>query len=46
MFMKAMEYILKGFASRITYDEISNVYLETSNLSWLEEEFLMYMGIS
>ena len=44
--MKAMEYILKDFSLRITYDELSNVYLETAGLSWFEDEFLMYMGIS
>lgn len=44
--MKAMDYILKDFSLRITYDELSNVYLETAGLSWFEDEFLMYMGIS
>lgn len=44
--MKAMDYILKDFSSRITYDELGNVYLETAGLSWFEDEFLMYMGIS
>ena len=46
MFMKAMDYILKDLSSRISYDEISNVYIETAGLSWFEDEFLMYMGIS
>ncbi len=31
--MKAMDYILKDFSLRITYDELSNVYLETAGLS-------------
>lgn len=44
--MKAMDYILKDFSSRITYDELGNVYLEMAGLSWLEDDFLMYMGIS
>ncbi|MDE7274907.1 MAG: hypothetical protein K2N95_18005 [Lachnospiraceae bacterium] len=44
--MKAMDYILKDLSSRITYDELNNVYIETAGLSWFEDEFLMYMGIS
>lgn len=44
--MKAMDYILKNFRSRIAYDELNNIYLETSNLNWQEDEFLMYMGFS
>lgn len=44
MFMKAMEYILKDLNSRIIYDELGNVYIETAGLSWLDDEFLMYMG--
>ena len=46
MFMKAMEYILKDLSSRINYDELGNVYIDTACLSWFEDEFLMYMGIS
>lgn len=47
MFMKAMDYILKDFSSRISYDDLGNVYIDiTSGLSWQEDEFLMYMGIS
>lgn len=46
MFMRAMDYILENFSSRITYDELNNIYLETAGLSWYEDEFLMYMGIS
>lgn len=44
--MRAMDYILENFSSRITYDELNNIYLETAGLSWYEDEFLMYMGIS
>lgn len=44
--MKAMEYILKDLSSRINYDELGNVYIDTACLSWFEDEFLMYMGIS
>ena len=46
MFMKAMEYILKDLSSRINYDELGNVYIDTACLSWFEDEFLIYMGIS
>lgn len=46
MFMKAMSYILQGLESRISYDELDNLYIETAGLSWYEDEFLMYMGIS
>lgn len=45
MFMKAMDYILKDFSSRITYDELGNVYLETAGLQWYEEEHLSSIGI-
>lgn len=45
MFMKAMDYILKNFCSRITYDELGNIYLETAGLHWLEEEQLSSVGI-
>ena len=44
--MKAMEYILKDLSSRINYDELGNVYIDTACLSWFEDEFLIYMGIS
>lgn len=45
--MKAMDYILKDFSSRISYDDLGNVYIDiTSGLSWQEDEFLMYMGFN
>lgn len=45
--MKAMNYILKDFSSRISYDDLGNVYIDiTSGLSWQEDEFLMYMGFN
>ena len=43
--MKAMEYILQGLDSRITYDELKNVYLNTAGLQWYEEEHLSSIGI-
>lgn len=43
--MKAMDYILKDFSSRIIYDELGNVYLETAGLQWYEEEHLSSIGI-
>ena len=38
--MKAMEYMLEGLDKSISYDELGNVYVETSNLKWYDEERL------
>ena len=33
IFMKAMEYMLEGLDKSISYDELGNLYVETSNLN-------------
>ena len=45
MFMKAMSYILQGLESRISCDELDNLYIETAGLQWYEEEQLSSVGI-
>ncbi len=43
--MKAMEYMLEGLDKSISYDELGNVSVETSNLKWYNEERLSGMGV-
>ena len=43
--MKAMEYMLEGLNKNVSSNKLGNVYVETSNLKWYDEERLSGMGV-